>query len=121
MEFLKDYKFCITYENSFAGICDGEASTRQGRRLCTHQLGDPKVNRDFNTKGFICAQDFKTPAELALRPSAALMRMTSFYRGDGRGPALDEYKLDWTRRTSPSAPAVFLRLVSERMWNCPAS
>ena len=99
LEFLKDYKFCITYENSSSqGYVTEKLLHAKAAGCVPIYWGDPKVGRDFNTKGFIVAQDFKTPGEL-IEAVRRVDENDELYREMVAVPALDEYKLDWTRRT----------------------
>ena len=99
MEFLKDYKFCITYENSSSqGYVTEKLLHAKAAGSIPIYWGDPKVSRDFNTKGFIVAQDFKTPGEL-IEAVRRVDENDELYKEMAAVPALDEYKLDWTRRT----------------------
>lgn len=99
LEFLQNYKFCITYENSSSqGYVTEKLLHAKAAGCVPIYWGDPKVNRDFNTKGFICAQDFKTPGEL-IEAVRRVDENDELYREMAAVPALDEYKLDWTRRT----------------------
>ena len=99
LEFLKDYKFCITYENSSGqGYVTEKLLHAKAAGCVPIYWGDPKVNRDFNTKGFIVAQDFKTPGEL-IEAVRRVDENDQLYREMASVAALDDYKLDWTRRT----------------------
>ena len=98
-EFLKDYKFCITYENSSApGYVTEKLLHAKAAGCIPIYWGDPKVNRDFSTSGFIDARDCKTPSDL-IEEVARVDRDDELWKKMHSQPALDEYKLDWTRRT----------------------
>ena len=99
MEFLRDYKFCITYENNSARGYTTEKFLHAKAAGCIPiYWGDPAFERDFSTAGCIDARGFKTPEELI----AAVRKIDS---DDGEWlkryavPALDEYKVAWCRRT----------------------
>jgi len=99
VDFLKNYKFCITYENSSGqGYVTEKLLHAKAAGCIPIYWGDPKVNRDFNTKGFIVAQDFKTPGEL-IEAVRRVDENDELYKEMAAVPALDDYKLDWTRRT----------------------
>ena len=98
LEFLKDYKFALTYENSSSpGYVTEKILHAKAAGVVPIYWGDPKINRDFNTSGFINAQDIKSPAELIEvvkkfdEDEAAWKKMFMV-------PALDGYRVDWTRR-----------------------
>ena len=98
-EFLKDYKFCITYENSSAsGYVTEKLLHAKAAGCIPIYWGDPKVNRDFNSAGFIVAQDFKTPAQL-IEAVSRVDNDPELWKKMAAQPALDAYKLEWTRRT----------------------
>ena len=98
-EFLKKYKFCLAYENaSSQGYTTEKLLHAKAAGCIPIYWGDPKVERDFDTKGFIDARRFTSPEDLieAVRkidtdPSLYLQMMSV--------PALDEYKRDIVRRT----------------------
>ena len=99
MEFLRDYKFCITYENNSARGYTTEKFLHAKAAGCIPiYWGDPAFERDFSTAGCIDARGFKTPEELI----AAVRKIDS---DDGEWlkryavPALDDYKVAWCRRT----------------------
>ena len=98
-EFLKKYKFCLSYENaSSQGYTTEKLLHAKVAGCIPIYWGDPKVERDFDTKGFIDARKFTTPEELieAVRKvdasPAEYLRMFAV-------PALDDYKRDIVRRT----------------------
>ena len=99
MEFLRDYKFCITYENNSARGYTTEKYLHAKAAGCIPiYWGDPAFERDFSTAGCIDARKFKTPEELI----AAVKKVDT---DDGEWlkryavPALDDYKVAWCRRT----------------------
>ena len=99
MEFLRDYKFCITYENNSARGYTTEKYLHAKAAGCIPiYWGDPAFERDFSTAGCIDARKFKTPEELI----AAVQKVDT---DDGEWlkryavPALDDYKVAWCRRT----------------------
>ncbi len=98
-EFLKNYKFCLAYENSSSQGYTTEKLLHAKIAGCIPiYWGDPKVERDFDPKGFIDARKFSTPEELieAVRQVDA---DPSLYLQKFAVPALDEYKRDLVRRT----------------------
>lgn len=98
-EFLKQYKFCLAYENSSSQGYTTEKLLHAKVAGCIPiYWGDPKVERDFDTKGFIDARNIKTQEELI----AAIKRIDenpSLYLQMFATPALDDYKRDLVRRT----------------------
>ena len=99
LEFLKDYKFCITYENSSSpGYVTEKLLHAKAAGCIPIYWGDPKINRDFNPAGFIDAKDCKTPAEL-IEEVSRVDNDDELWKRMAAQPALDAYKLDWTRRT----------------------
>lgn len=98
-EFLKNYKFCLAYENSSAQGYTTEKLLHAKVSGCIPiYWGDPKVERDFDTKGFIDARKFTTPEELI----EAVRKIDSNpmdYLKMFATPALDDYKRDIVRRT----------------------
>lgn len=108
-EFLKKYKFCLSYENSSSQGYTTEKLLHAKVAGCIPiYWGDPKVERDFDPKGFIDARKFSTPEELieAVRkidanPMSYLQMFAT--------PALDEYKRDIVRRTFSQVAYMMLK------------
>ena len=108
-EFLKDYKFCITYENaSEAGYTTEKMLHAKAAGCIPIYWGDPKVERDFDTSGFIDAREaltsdslIKLVKEVDENPTVWLQKYSM--------PALDEVRRDGVRRT--------LSECARRMWN----
>ena len=98
-EFFKDYKFAITYENNSApGYCTEKLLHAKAAGCIPIYWGDPKVNRDFDTNGFISAQQASSPKEL-IDLVSKVDADDELWKKMFSVPALDEYKRDWTRRT----------------------
>ena len=61
MEFIKDYKFVISFENS---SYPGYTTEKLVEPMFAHSVpiywGNPEVGKDFNTKSFINISDFKS-------------------------------------------------------------
>lgn len=65
IEFLKDYKFTICFENSqYAGYTTEKLLHPMIANSIPVYWGDPEVGRDFNTKSFISAYNFNTTNEI---------------------------------------------------------
>ena len=98
-EFLKQYKFCLAYENSSSQGYTTEKLLHAKISGCIPiYWGDPKVERDFDPKGFIDARKFTSPEELI----DAVRRVDTdpeLYKKMYSVPALDDYKRDLVRRT----------------------
>jgi GR25 family glycosyltransferase involved in LPS biosynthesis len=98
-EFLKQYKFCLTFENaSSQGYTTEKILHAKAAGCIPIYWGDPKVERDFDAAGFLDARHVSTPDQLIdlvkkidTNPSAYLRMMSV--------PALDSYKRDLVRRT----------------------
>jgi GR25 family glycosyltransferase involved in LPS biosynthesis len=98
-EFLKNYKFCLAYENaSSQGYTTEKLLHAKVAGCIPIYWGDPKVERDFDTKGFIDARRFTTPEEL-IEAVRKVDTNPSEYLRMFAVPALDEYKRDLVRRT----------------------
>ena len=65
LEFIKGYKFVIAFENSAAS---GYTTEKLIEPLAVNSVpiywGNPNVNKDFNSKSFVNAADFKSLDEL---------------------------------------------------------
>ena len=98
-EFLKDYKFCLAYENnSSPGYITEKFLHAKAAGCIPIYWGDPKAERDFSMAGAIDARNVKSKEELI-----ALVR--SVDQSDSEWlkrysmPALDSYKEAWAHRT----------------------
>lgn len=98
-EFLKQYKFCLAYENaSSQGYTTEKLLHAKVAGCIPIYWGDPKVERDFDLKGFIDARNFKTPEEL-IEAVRKIDENPTEYLKMFSTPALDEYKRDLVRRS----------------------
>jgi GR25 family glycosyltransferase involved in LPS biosynthesis len=98
-EFLKKYKFCLAYENASAQGYTTEKLLHAKVAGCIPiYWGDPKVERDFDPKGFLDARKFTTPEEL-IEAVRKIDTNPSEYLKLFATPALDDYKRDLVRRT----------------------
>jgi alpha(1,3/1,4) fucosyltransferase len=98
-EFLKDYKFALTFENSSApGYCTEKLLHAKASGCIPIYWGDPKVNRDFDTKSFLHVQDVTSPNDL-IDAVRKIDEDEELYKKMFMTPALDEFKVDWVRRT----------------------
>lgn len=98
-EFLKKYKFCLAYENaSSQGYTTEKLLHAKVAGCIPIYWGDPKVERDFDTKGFLDARNFTSPEEL-IEAVRKIDENPMEYLRMFAVPALDEYKRDLVRRT----------------------
>jgi GR25 family glycosyltransferase involved in LPS biosynthesis len=98
-EFLKDYKFALTFENSSdPGYCTEKLLHAKASGCIPIYWGDPKVNRDFDTKGFLHVQEVSSPGEL-IEAVRKIDEDEEEYKKMFNVPALDDYKVEWVRRT----------------------
>lgn len=108
-EFLKQYKFCLAYENESAQGYTTEKLLHAKVAGCVPiYWGDPKVERDFNTKGFIDARRFTSPEEL-IEAVKKIDENPELYNAMASVPALDDYKRDIVRRTLSQVSFMLLR------------
>ena len=98
-EFLKNYKFCLAYENaSSQGYTTEKLLHAKVAGCIPIYWGDPKVDRDFDTKGFIDARKFSSAEEL-IEAVRKIDENPALYLQMYAVPALDDYKRDMVRRT----------------------
>jgi alpha(1,3/1,4) fucosyltransferase len=99
VDFLKAYRFCITYENdSSPGYCTEKLLHAKAAGCVPIYWGDPRVERDFNLEGCIDARAFRTPEEL-VAAVRAVEENPEEWRRRAAIPALDDYKVEWAKRT----------------------
>jgi GR25 family glycosyltransferase involved in LPS biosynthesis len=98
-EFLKDYKFCLTFENSSApGYCTEKMLHAKAAGCIPIYWGDLKVERDFNPEGFIDARNIKTSTDL-IELVSEVDKNPSVWLRKFSVPCLDEIARDRVRRT----------------------
>jgi GR25 family glycosyltransferase involved in LPS biosynthesis len=98
-EFLKNYKFCLTYENESAPGYTTEKWLHAKAAGCVPiYWGDPKFEREFDIDGCIDARDVVTPQQLIERVSK-VDNDDALYRAMRSKPALDDVRRDLVRRT----------------------
>ena len=99
LEFLSNYKFCLAYENeSTPGYTTEKLLHAKAAGCVPIYWGDPKVERDFDTKGFIDARSVTTSGEL-IRLVKELDENPARWSAAAAVPALDEVRRDTVRRT----------------------
>lgn len=99
LEFLKDYKFCLTYENSSApGYLTEKYLHAKAAGCIPIYWGDPRFEREFNKGGCIHAQNFKSPEEL-IEAVRRVDEDDSEWLKRFAVPALDPYRVSWAQRT----------------------
>lgn len=119
IEFLKNYKFCITYENSSSqGYVTEKLLHAKAAGCIPIYWGDPKVERDFNTKGIIDARGVNTPEEL-IELVRNVDTNKELYDEMRSIPALDEYKVDWARRTMAECARRILHCMTNKNIDVP--
>jgi len=98
-EFLKDYKFCLTYENESAPGYTTEKWLHAKAAGCVPiYWGDPKFEREFDVDGCIDARGVVTPQQL-IELVAKVDTNDALYRAMRSKPALDDVRRDLVRRT----------------------
>jgi len=99
LEFLKDYKFCLTYENnSSPGYLTEKYLHAKAAGCIPIYWGDPRFEREFNKAGCIHAQNFKSPEEL-IEAVRRVDEDDSEWLKRFAVPALDPYRVSWAQRT----------------------
>ena len=98
-EFLKDYKFCLAYENSSSQGYTTEKYLHAKAAGCIPiYWGDPWVTRDFDMAGALNVQNVKSPGEL-IELVQAIDTNEEDWKKRFMVPALDAYKVEQVRRT----------------------
>ena len=97
-EFLKNYRFCLAYENdSTPGYTTEKLLHAKAAGCVPIYWGDPKVGRDFNEKGFLNASGCKTAEDLRRLVSEVDSNPERFAE-IASVPALSVYTRDLVRR-----------------------
>ena len=98
-EFLKDYKFCIAFENaSSPGYITEKFLHAKAAGCIPIYWGDPKAERDVSLAGAIDARSVNSKEEL-IALVRAVDESDSEWLKRYSVPALDSYKLGWAQRT----------------------
>lgn len=98
-EFLKDYKFCLAYENnSSPGYITEKFLHAKAAGCIPIYWGDPKAERDFSMAGAIDARNVKSKEEL-ISLVRSVDQSDSEWLKRYSVPALDSYKEAWAHRT----------------------
>jgi len=120
IEFLKDYKFCICYENSSSqGYTTEKILHAKAAGCIPIYWGDPKLERDFDTNGIIDARKIYTKEDL-INAVKEIDEDNTLYLKKYSIPALDNYHVDWARRTmSECANRIFKALKEAKPINVP--
>jgi len=119
LEFLKDYKFCIAYENnSSQGYVTEKYLHAKAAGCIPIYWGDPKLERDFNINGCIDARNIHTKEEL-LEAVKAIDNDDAEYLKKYSVPALDEYKVSWARRTMAECASRIMNIMTNKQVHVP--
>jgi hypothetical protein len=103
-EFLKDYKFCLTYENTAGRGYTTEKFLHAKAAGCIPiYWGDSLVERDFCLGGAIDARKVKTKEEL-IELVRTVDENDSEWLKRYSVPALDDYRVAWCRRSCWGTP-----------------
>lgn len=106
--FLKEYKFSLTYENESSNGYTTEKMLHAKAAGCIPiYWGDPRVERDFDPSGFIDARNFTTEKEL-IDGVKEVDENDELWMKKYNVPALDDIRRDIVRRT--------LSECASRMW-----
>jgi GR25 family glycosyltransferase involved in LPS biosynthesis len=98
-EFLKQYKFCLTYENaSSPGYLTEKVLHAKAAGCIPIYWGDSKFERDFDLGGVIDARNVKTAEEL-IECVKEVDENPELYEKMRSIPCLDEVRRDSVRRT----------------------
>jgi len=99
VEFLKDYKFCLAYENNSARGYTTEKFLHAKAAGCIPiYWGDPAIDRDFSLAGAIDARSVKSEEEL-IQLVRTVDESDSEWLKRFAVPALDSYHVAWCHRT----------------------
>jgi len=110
LEFLKDYKFCLSYENnSSPGYTTEKLLHAKAAGCIPIYWGDPEVAKDFNMEGVINANDFTSKKEL-IEAVKKVDESDSEYMRKFSVPLLDMPRLEAACSTMQLVVSAMLRL-----------
>uniref|UniRef100_A0A6C0D7M6 Uncharacterized protein n=1 Tax=viral metagenome TaxID=1070528 RepID=A0A6C0D7M6_9ZZZZ len=111
-EFLKKYKFCFAFENSSSqGYVTEKLIHAKAAGCIPIYWGDPKVERDFDPKSFIDARKIRSKEEL-IQMVKEIDENSEKYQEMFNTPALDDYHLDWAKRTIAECGSRILKILT---------
>lgn len=109
-EFLKDYRFCISYENaSTPGYTTEKLLHAKAAGCVPIYWGDPKVELDFDTKGFLNANTCNSEEDL-IRLVREVEENPVRWSQISSVPALSNYSTDCVRRNFSEMVQRFLKI-----------
>ncbi len=110
VEFMKDYKFALTFENaSSPGYTTEKIFHAKVAGCVPIYWGDPQVETDFDVKGFIDARNVKTEDEL-IQLVKEVDENDSLWNEKASVPALTVEGRDKVRRTLANVAKRFLEI-----------
>ncbi len=99
IEFYKQYKFALTFENSSSpGYTTEKLFHAKIAGAVPIYWGDPFVDRDFDSRGYINANQVSTPEQLIELVNKVASNEEE-WRKMAAIPALSEYKKRWCQKT----------------------
>jgi GR25 family glycosyltransferase involved in LPS biosynthesis len=111
IEFYKPYKFALTFENSSApGYCTEKLFHAKIAGCVPIYWGDPCVDRDFDTKGFINANQIGSPEKL-VEAVKKVADDPEAWRAMAAVPALSEVKKRWCEKTMEHMAALIFKKI----------
>jgi len=118
-EFLKKYKFCFAFENSSSqGYVTEKLIHAKAAGCIPIYWGDPKVERDFDPKSFIDARRIHSKEDL-VDLVKEIDTNEEKYKEMFNRPALDEYHIDWAKRTMAECASRILKIMSSKSVEVP--
>lgn len=119
LEFLKDYKFCLTYENnSSRGYVTEKYLHAKAAGCIPIYWGDPALERDFSVAGCIDARNITTQEQL-IEAVKRLDTNDSEWLKRFAVPALDPYRVAWCHRTMAECARRIFKLGGFDTKSCP--
>lgn len=116
VEFYKQYKYAITYENeSSSGYTTEKLFHAKVAGCVPIYWGDKFVDRDFDSGGFINANSVATPQEL-IALVEKVENDPALWRKMASVPALTEFKRNWCQR---SIEEIVKQVVKRMSWSEP--
>jgi GR25 family glycosyltransferase involved in LPS biosynthesis len=111
IEFYKKYKFALTFENSSApGYCTEKLFHAKVAGCVPIYWGDPFVDRDFDSKGFINVNQIAT-AEQLVEAVKKVAEDPDAWRKMAQVPALSEFKKRWCEKTMEHVAAMIFKTI----------
>jgi GR25 family glycosyltransferase involved in LPS biosynthesis len=114
VEFYKDYRFALTFENSSGpGYCTEKLFHAKVAGCVPIYWGDPNVDRDFDSRGYINVNQVGS-AEQLVEAVKKIADDPVAWRRMAEVPALSEFKKRWCEKTMEHVARLIFKAITQK-------